>query len=68
VNYQRCQRGLEKCFLEHVFPSFFNGDKDEVLKRAKITEQGKLTQRFSLQDFVDGSNFYSNTFKKTVVN
>jgi hypothetical protein len=26
---------LEKCFLEHVFPSFFNGDKDEVLKELK---------------------------------
>jgi hypothetical protein len=40
-------------FLEHVFPSFFNGDKDEVLK-SKITEQGKLTQFSYLQDFVDG--------------
>ncbi|MFV8333528.1 NAD(P)-dependent oxidoreductase [Flavobacterium sp. GSP14] len=47
--------GFGEMFLEHVFPSFFNGDKDEVLKRAKITEQGKLTPRFSyLQDFVDG--------------
>jgi hypothetical protein len=38
-----------------MFFFFFNGDKDEVTKRAKITEQGKLTPRFSyLQDFVDG--------------
>jgi hypothetical protein len=27
-----------------MFFLLFNGDKDEVLKRAKITEQGKLTQ------------------------
>ncbi len=47
--------GFGEMFLEHVFSSFFNGDKDEVLKRAKITERGKLTPRFSyLQDFVDG--------------
>ena len=47
--------GFGEMFLEHVFPSFFNGDKDEVLQRAKITERGKLTPRFSyLQDFVDG--------------
>jgi hypothetical protein len=37
------------------FPSFFNGDKDDTKRLKKITEQGKLTPRFSyLQDFVDG--------------
>lgn len=41
-------------FLEHVIPCFFNGDKNGILKRAKITENGKLTKRFEyLQDFVD---------------
>lgn len=42
-------------FLEHIIPAFFNDDKDGILQRAKITEKGKLTPRFSyLQDFVDG--------------
>ena len=47
--------GFGNMFLKHVIPAFFNGDKDGVLKRAKITENGKLTKRFSyLQDYVDG--------------
>lgn len=47
--------GFGEMFLEHVMPSFFNGDKDGILKRAKITENGKLTEDFVyLQDFVDG--------------
>ncbi|GAL71193.1 lysine-ketoglutarate reductase [Jejuia pallidilutea] len=42
-------------FLKHVLPAFFNNDNDGVLQRAKITENGKLTERFSyLQDYVDG--------------
>jgi hypothetical protein len=42
-------------FMEHVIPAFFNEDKDGILARAKVTEKGKLTPRFSyLQDFVDG--------------
>jgi hypothetical protein len=42
-------------FMEHVIPAFFNDDKDGILARAKMTEKGKLTARFSyLQDFVDG--------------
>ena len=42
-------------FMEHVIPAFFNGDKDGILQRAKITEKGKLTSRFAyLQDYVDG--------------
>ena len=48
-------RGFGFMFLEHVFPAFFNGDKDGILARAKMTEHGKLTERFSyLQDYVDG--------------
>jgi hypothetical protein len=44
-------------FLEHVI-LFFNGDQDGVLARAKMTENGKLTPRFSyLQDYVDGNKY-----------
>ena len=47
--------GFGEMFLGQVFPAFFNNDKDGILHRAKITENGKLTPRFSyLQDFVDG--------------
>ena len=47
--------GFGDMFLKHVIPAFFNSDADGVLKRAKITENGKLTKRFSyLQDYVDG--------------
>ena len=47
--------GFGEQFMEHVIPAFFNGDQDGILQRAKITEKGKLTERFSyLQDYVDG--------------
>jgi hypothetical protein len=47
--------GFGKSFMEHVIPAFFNGDKDGVLERARVTENGKLTKRFEyLQGFVDG--------------
>ncbi|MCF6167542.1 NAD(P)-dependent oxidoreductase [Lutibacter sp.] len=47
--------GFGDSFAKYVIPAFFNNDKDGVLERAKMTENGKLTQRFSyLQDFVDG--------------
>ena len=47
--------GFGQMFSEHVIPAFFNGDKDGILKRAKMTENGKLTERFGyLQDYVDG--------------
>jgi hypothetical protein len=46
--------GFGDMFLENVIPAFFNGDERGILKRAKITENGKLTERFSyLQDYVD---------------
>ncbi|HZJ37147.1 MAG TPA: NAD(P)-dependent oxidoreductase, partial [Gillisia sp.] len=38
--------GFGDMFMKHVIPAFFNGDKDGILKRAKITENGKLTERF----------------------
>ncbi|MCF7560442.1 NAD(P)-dependent oxidoreductase [Sabulilitoribacter multivorans] len=47
--------GFGEQFLKHVIPAFFNNDKDGVLQRAKITENGKLTEKFSyLQNYVDG--------------
>ena len=47
--------GFGEMFLEHVIPAFYNNDKDGILQRAKITENGKLTERFTyLQDYVDG--------------
>ncbi|MDY7394719.1 NAD(P)-dependent oxidoreductase [Aureibaculum sp. 2210JD6-5] len=48
-------RGFGSMFMKDVIPAFFNGDKDGVLKRAKVTENGKLTKNFKyLQDYVDG--------------
>ena len=47
--------GFGDMFLEHVIPAFFNNDERGILKRARITENLKLTERFSyLQDYVDG--------------
>lgn len=47
--------GFGEMFMKHVIPAFFNGDKDGILQRAKMTEKGKLTERFKyLQDYVDG--------------
>lgn len=46
--------GFGEMFMKHVIPAFFNGDKDGILQRAKMTEKGKLTERFAyLQDYVD---------------
>lgn len=46
--------GFGEMFAEKVIPAFFNADKDGILARAKITENGKLTPRFNyLQDYVD---------------
>ncbi|MFZ4106426.1 NAD(P)-dependent oxidoreductase [Flavobacterium sp.] len=48
--------GFGEMFMQHVIPAFFNGDKDGILHRAKMTENGKLTKRFEyLQDYVDGN-------------
>jgi alanine dehydrogenase len=47
--------GFGEMFLEHVIPAFFNGDASGVLTRAKITENGKLTPRFTyLQAYLEG--------------
>ena len=40
-------------FLKHVIPSFFNHDKEDILKNSKMTSNGKLTPRFKyLSDYV----------------
>lgn len=47
--------GFGQSFIKHVIPAFFNEDKDGVLERARMTKDGKLTDRFYyLQDYVDG--------------
>ncbi len=48
--------GFGDMFMEHVIPAFFNGDRDGILERARITtSEGTLTPRFAyLQDYVDG--------------
>ena len=49
-------RGFGFTFVEAVIPSFFNGDKEGVLERARMTQNGKLTKRYQyLQQYVDGS-------------
>ena len=41
-------------FTKTILPAFFNEDKDGILERAKMTENGNLTQSFSyLQDYVN---------------
>lgn len=41
--------------IDNVLPHLLRYDADEVIKRATITENGKLTERFAyLQDYVDG--------------
>lgn len=47
--------GFGEQFAKYVIPAFFNGDKDGILERARMTKNGKLTKRYSyLQDYVDG--------------
>jgi alanine dehydrogenase len=47
--------GFGEMFMENVIPAFFNNDKDGILARAKMTENGKLTERFAyLQEYIDG--------------
>ena len=48
-------KGFGFTFVESVIPAFFNNDADGVLERARMTQNGKLTDRYSyLQDYVDG--------------
>ncbi|WP_211224634.1 NAD(P)-dependent oxidoreductase [Salinimicrobium xinjiangense] len=47
--------GFGEMFLENVLPAFFNGDRNGILERARMTKNGKLTARFEyLSDYVKG--------------
>ena len=47
--------GFGEMFMEHVIPAFFNNDKDGILERARMTQNGKLTARYKyLQTYVEG--------------
>ncbi|SHJ19994.1 NAD(P)-dependent oxidoreductase [Pseudozobellia thermophila] len=47
--------GFGEAFVKNVIPAFFNGDKNGVLERARMTQNGKLTPRYAyLQAYVDG--------------
>lgn len=46
--------GFGEAFAKYVIPAFFNGDKDGILERARMTSHGKLTTHYNyLQDYVD---------------
>ena len=45
--------GFGEMFINHVIPAFTNQDKDGILERAQITNQGSLTPKFMyLSDYV----------------
>ncbi len=45
--------GFGEAFVKHVIPAFYNGDKDGILERARMTQNGKLTERYAyLKDYV----------------
>ena len=47
--------GFGESFVKYVIPAFFNGDKDGILERARMTKAGKLTAKYKyLQDYVNG--------------
>ena len=49
--------GFGQTFVESVIPAFFNGDKDGILDRARMTQNGKLTPRYAyLQGYADGKD------------
>ncbi|MBE9467568.1 MAG: alanine dehydrogenase [Bacteroidetes bacterium] len=44
-----------KGLIEKVYPSLFGDDKEEIIKRATIAKDGKLTEKYAyLQNYVDG--------------
>lgn len=47
--------GFGEAFSKYVVPAFFDNDVDGILERARMTQNGKLTERFAyLQAYVDG--------------
>lgn len=52
---KNASEGFGEMFLKNVIPAFYNHDKDGILKRAKMTENGKLTPKYAyLQAYVEG--------------
>ena len=46
--------GFGQMFLDNVLPAFFDNDKDGILERARMTKDGKLTERFKyLEDYIN---------------
>ena len=46
--------GFGENFAKYVIPAFFNNDKDGILQRGLMTQNGKLTERFNyLQDYIN---------------
>jgi alanine dehydrogenase len=43
-------QGFSENFVTYVIPAFFNGDKDGILKRGRMTQNGKLTPRYQYLD------------------
>ncbi|MDT0540466.1 NAD(P)-dependent oxidoreductase [Croceitalea sp. P059] len=45
--------GFGEAFSKYVIPAFFNGDKDGILERARMTLNGELTKNYKyLQDYI----------------
>jgi alanine dehydrogenase len=46
--------GFGEQFMEHVIPAFFDNDAQGVLERARMPQDGKLTERFVyLSDYIE---------------
>lgn len=43
-------QGFSENFVTYVIPAFFNGDKDGILERGRMTQNGKLTPRYQYLD------------------
>ena len=43
-------QGFSENFVTYVIPAFFNSDKDGILQRARMTQNGKLTPRYQYLD------------------
>nr|WP_299174657.1 NAD(P)-dependent oxidoreductase [uncultured Allomuricauda sp.] len=47
--------GFGGAFSKYVIPAFFDNDEEGILQRARMTHNGKLSERYAyLQDYVDG--------------
>ncbi|WP_378188405.1 NAD(P)-dependent oxidoreductase [Aquimarina sp. W85] len=49
--------GFGQMFIDNVLPAFFNNDSNGILERARMTQEGKLTDRYSyLKEYVTSSS------------